>query len=282
MEPDTLSARDSQRLRGLIYRECGIHLSAEKELMLEARLRKLMRRLNLPTLSEYCSYVFAGDGGPEELIRLIDAVTTNKTDFFRENRHFDFLIESTLPLLEREYRAGTYSVLRVWSAGCSTGEEPYTLSMVLSEYAAARPAFHFHVLATDISTAVLDQARRAVYKADVVRPIASELRRKYLLRAKDRESPLFRIAPELRDLVEFRRLNLMDQDFGFSEQLDIIFCRNVIIYFDRHTREGLLGRLARQLRPGGFLFLGHSETLNGLDVPLTPVGPTVYRKPDRA
>jgi len=282
MTTDTLSTRDSQRLRSLIYKECGIHLGAEKELMLEARLRKLMRRVNLESLAEYCAYVFAGEGGPQELVRLIDAVTTNKTDFFRENRHFEFLTEGALPTLERDYGAGSRSVLKVWSAGCSTGEEPYTLAMVLSEYAAARQGYQFRLLATDISTAVLDQARRAVYKTEVVKPIATELRHKYMLRSKDHESPLYRIAPELRNLVEFRRLNLMDSDFGMTEPSDVIFCRNVIIYFDRQTRDGVLDRLTRQLRPGGFLFLGHSETLNGLDVPLTPVGPTVYRKQDHA
>jgi len=278
MEADTLSARDSQRLRGWIYRECGIHLGAEKQLMLEARIRKRVRSLNMGTLSEYCSHVLAGNAGPDELIRLIDAVTTNKTDFFRENRHFEFLVQHALPSLDTEFGAGCRSVLQVWSAGCSTGEEPYTLAMVMSEYAIAHPGFRFHILASDISTAVLEQAQRAVYKSDVVKPIAAELRRKYLLRSRDHALPQFRVAPEIRELVEFRRLNLMDQDLGIVEKQDAIFCRNVIIYFDRQTREAVLARLARQLRPGGYLFLGHSETLNGLDIPFTVVGPTVYRK----
>jgi chemotaxis protein methyltransferase CheR len=152
--------------------------------------------------------------------------------------------------------------------------------MVLSEYAERNKNFRFHLLATDISTQVLEHAQRAVYKAELLKPVPADLRRKYVMRSKDQSSQLNRIVPELRELVEFRRLNLMDSDFGIGQPVDVIFCRNVIIYFDPPTRSGLLYRFSRQLRPGGFLFLGHSETLNGMDVPLTSVGPTVYRKPD--
>jgi chemotaxis protein methyltransferase CheR len=275
---ETLSARDYQRLSELIYTQCGIHLAPEKQGMLESRLRKRLRSLNMNSSSQYCSYVLAQGGRPEELPHLIDVVTTNKTDFFRESRQFDYLIQTALPTLESD--AGARRAVRVWSAGCSTGEEPYTLAMVLSEHAERTRGFSFRLLATDISTVVLEQARRAVFKAEVVQPVPADLRRKYLLRSKDRESRLFRVVPELRGLIEFRRLNLMDSDFGIAEPVDVIFCRNVIIYFDVPTRAKLLQRFSRQLRPGGYLFLGHSETLHGLDVPLAPAGPMVYRKPD--
>jgi chemotaxis protein methyltransferase CheR len=276
---NVLSAQDFRRLRELVYSECGIQIGPERQTMLEGRLRKRLRSLQLDSAAEYCSYIFSGSGHPEEIPQLIDVVTTNKTDFFRESRHFDYLAGVAIPALLRNQN-GTNRSLLVWSAGCSTGEEPYKLAMVLSQYAERNKAFRFRLLATDISTQVLEHAQRAIYKSELLKPVPAELRRKYVMRSKDRASPLQRIVPELRDLVEFRRLNLMDSDFGIEEAVDVIFCRNVIIYFDAPTRAGLLDRFQRQLRPGGYLFLGHSETLNGVDVPLTTVGPTVYRKPD--
>ena len=206
---------------------------------------------------------------------MINVVTTNKTDFFREPRHFDFLMQSALPELMRLCGSGTRSI---WSAGCSTGEEPYTLAMVLSEFASRNAGFNFSLLATDISTSVLDRAVRGVYKEEKVEAVPLEFRKKYFMRSKDRGKGLVRVAPEVRLLVKFRRLNFLDHDFGLRELQDIIFCRNVIIYFDRPTQEKVLGRLCQHLIPGGYLFMGHSETLSSLDLPLVSVGPMVYRK----
>ena len=166
----------------------------------------------------------------------------------------------------------------IWSAGCSTGEEPYTIAMVLSEYAQDVPGFRFSVLATDISTAVLAKAAMGIFKSDVVKPIPPGLLRKYLMRSRDHESDQVRVVPELRGLVEFRRLNFMDADFGLPEMPEAIFCRNVIIYFDRPTQLRLLQKLVRNLAPGGYFFAGHSESLQGMDLPLLPVAPSVYRK----
>ncbi len=281
-DPDALSASDYRRLSELIYQKCGIHLTAEKQSLLESRLRKRVRSLSMGSSSEYCAYVLAGGGRTEEVPNLIDVVTTNKTDFFRESQHFDFLVKTALPAMESQSGVGTATSALIWSAGCSTGEEPYTLAMVLSEHASRNIRFRFRLLATDISNIVLEHARRAVFKAEVVQPVPAELRRKYLLRGKDRQKRLYRVVPELREMVEFRRLNLMDSDFGIGQPVDAIFCRNVIIYFDPPTRARLLQRFTRQLRPGGYLFLGHSETLHGLDVPLLPVGPTIYRRQDAA
>jgi chemotaxis protein methyltransferase CheR len=151
--------------------------------------------------------------------------------------------------------------------------------MVLNEFKERRPAFHFLVLATDISTRVLDMAIRGIYKKERAETVPPALKKKYLLRSRDRERGLVRIVPELRSQIRFRRLNFMDGDFGMREPMDIIFCRNVIIYFDRPTQEKLVNRLYNHLIPGGYLFMGHSETLNGLRVPLVSVGPMVYRKP---
>ena len=271
-----LDKADFERLRELIYAESGINLSADKKTMLEIRLKRRVRSLGMPSLADYCDHVFGPQGLERELVHLIDVVTTNKTDFFREAGHFDYLVSEALPDLARRHGSNRTSL--VWSAGCSTGEEPYTLAMVLSEHAQACPGFRFSVLATDISTDVLAKARMGIFKSDAVEPVPRELQRKYFMRSRDRNTDLVRVVPELRSLVDFRRLNFMDADFGLSEKPEIIFCRNVIIYFDRPTQERLLRKLAQQLAPGGYFFAGHSESLQGMDLPLIAVAPSAYRK----
>lgn len=273
-----LSERDFLRLSSLVYNGCGIKMPPQKKVMLEARLRKRLRTLGLGSFREYCDYLFSDEGMERELVLMIDEVTTNKTDFFREPRHFDYLTETALPELIKTLGAGVAHELSVWSAGCSTGEEPYTIAMVLNEFRNRRPAFHFRILATDISTKVLERAIRGIYKEEKAETIPPALRKRYLLRSRDRERGLVRIIPELRSQVKFRRLNFMGKDFGMREPMDIIFCRNVIIYFDRPTQERLVNRLCSHLTPGGYLFMGHSETLSGLHVPLVSTGPMIYRK----
>ncbi len=273
---ETLSDKDFDRLRVLIRAECGINLTSEKKTMLETRLRRRLRSLNLSSYAEYCNYLFSRASKDQELIPLIDSVTTNKTDFFREPEHFDYLVSKALPSLD--HRNGVSRSSLIWSAGCSTGEEPYTLAMVLSEYAQAHPGFRFSILATDICTAVLEKAGRGVFKSDMLRPVPVNLRKKYLMRSRDPSSDLVRVVPELRAKIEFRRLNFMDDQHGLVEPPEIIFCRNVIIYFDRPTQVRLLDKLTRRLAPGGYFFAGHSESLQNMDLPLVSVGPAVYRK----
>jgi chemotaxis protein methyltransferase CheR len=244
--------------------------------MLEIRLRRRLHHLQHSSCAEYCEYVFTPEGKKRELVHLIDVVTTNKTDFFREAGHFDYLVDKALPDLATRFGARRKSL--VWSAGCSTGEEPYTLAMVLSEYAQKHPGFQFSVLATDISTAVLDKAKKGIYKSEVVGPVPQILRRKFFMRSREPGSDLLRVVPELRAAVDFRRVNFMDADFALTETPEIIFCRNVIIYFDRPTQFRLLQKLTGLLAPGGYFFAGHSESLQGMDLPLTPVGTAVYRK----
>jgi chemotaxis protein methyltransferase CheR len=274
-----LSEKEFRNLGAFIHSQYGIKMPPSKKTMLEARLQKRIRALCMDSFAEYCEYVFSPEGIKEELVQMVDLVTTNKTDFFREPAHFSFLTEKALPELINAHEAGVKRPLVLWSAGCSTGEEPYTLAMVLSEFTERLGRFHFTILASDLSTKVLEKAQEGVYRDDRIGPIPQELRRKYLLRSKDRTRRLVRVVPDLRALVRFRRINFMEGDFGMREPMDIIFCRNVIIYFDRPTQEKLLNRLGRHLVPGGYLFMGHSETLNGLNVPFFPVAPTVYRKP---
>jgi chemotaxis protein methyltransferase CheR len=273
-----LTDKDFERFSRLVYDQCGIKLPPHKQSMLEARLRKRLRAHNLHTFEEYADLIFAQGESTEELVKLIDVVTTNKTDFFREPAHYDYLVESALPFLVETFGAGINQPLRIWSAGCSTGKEPYTLAMVLKEYQAELPDFSFDILGTDICTDVLEKSVQGIYAAAKAEPIPEALKKKYLLRSKDPENRTVRISPILRSLVRFRRLNFMDDDFGFREPFDIIFCRNVIIYFDRPTQERLLAKLVDNLVVGRYIFLGHSETLLGLNLPLKQMAPSVYRR----
>lgn len=275
---DGISEKNFARLSRLIHDQCGIKMPPHKKNMLEARLRKRLRGLGLTTYGQYCDYLFGPGSGEGELVNLIDVVTTNKTDFFREAKHFDFLTEVALPRLLTTYGVGLQRPLRVWSAGCSTGEEPYTLAMVLSEFALAHPGFDFSILATDISTRVLEKARLAIYREERVEPVPEALKKKYLLRSRDPEKSQVRVVPELRAKVQFRRLNFMEENFGLREPVDIIFFRNVMIYFDRNQQTALLQRFCGCLPPGRYLFTGHSESLHGMGLPVVQVAPAAYRK----
>jgi chemotaxis protein methyltransferase CheR len=274
---ESISGRDYARLRELIYAEAGIHLGPDKRTMLEVRIKRRLKILNLTSYGQYCDYLFGQAGLKNEINHLIDVVTTNKTDFFREPGHFSFLVGKVLPELAERIAGRRFLI---WSAGCSTGEEPYTMAIVLSEYALAHPGFRFQVLASDISTVVLAKAEQGVYTDEIVAPVQPLLRRKYFMRSREPGSVRVRVVPELRQLVEFRRLNFMDADYGMAKKADAIFCRNVIIYFDRPTQERILQRLSNCLLPGGYMFVGHAETLHDMRLPLEPVAPALYRRID--
>jgi chemotaxis protein methyltransferase CheR len=273
-----LSDKDFQRLGEIISSECGIKMPDTKKIMLEARLRKRLRALGIESYCKYCDYLFSREGMENELSHMIDVVTTNKTDFFREKVHFDYLVTNAVPELLSRYRTGIKKKLLVWSAGCSTGEEPYTIAMVLNEIKGYQHNFQFEVVATDISNKVLQKAARGIYSEDRVSTVPKELIKKYFMRSKDREKRIVRIVPELREVVKFRRLNFLNEDFGFKEMPDIIFCRNVFIYFSRSTQKSLLRRFYDHLTPGGYLFMGHCETLSQMRVPFMSLGSMVYKK----
>jgi chemotaxis protein methyltransferase CheR len=273
-----LSDNDFLRVSRFIHQQYGIHLPPAKKTLLEGRLRKRMNQCAIGTYSGYCDYLFTEQGMKEELIFMIDAVTTNKTDFFREPHHFEFLTRQALPELTEKRKSPFRKKVQAWSAACSTGEEPYTLAMVLSEYASNCPGFDFSILATDISTKVLDIAETGVYSEEKVKPVLYALKKKYLLKSKDPSQNSVRITPELRSRVTFRRFNLMDRHFPIPEPLDIIFCRNVMIYFDAQTQERLVRMFHERLVPGGYLFMGHAESINNMDVPLRYAAPTIYQK----
>jgi len=266
------------RLSEFIYNESGIKMPLSKKTMLEARLQKRLRSIGLRNFDEYCSYLFSPEQMDTELVHMLDVVTTNKTDFFREPQHFEYLVEQAVPTLLESSGAGLRRPLMVWSAACSSGEEPYTLAMIFEEIARKISGFRYMILGTDISTKVLEIAQKGIYHEDRIAPVSMELRRKYLLRSKDKSKNVVRIVPELRARVRFRRLNFMNGDFGLREKMDIIFCRNVLIYFDRATQERVINRLCKHLASGGFLFTGHSETLSGMALPLATVANSVSRR----
>ena len=258
--------------------ELGIKMPDSKRTMLQSRLQKRLRILALPSFEAYYDYIFSEEGQSQELHHFLDAVTTNKTDFFREPRHYSVLVDHILPDLMNGSKIGEIRPLKIWSAGCSTGAEPYTLAMVLEDFSEKSGGFQYRIIATDICTRVLSIAKAAIYEEKEAAPIPLSFKKKYLLRSKDRSRPRIRVVPDLRRMVEFRRLNFMDSDYAMSNAIDIIMCRNVIIYFDRPTQFKVLQKLCRDLHPGGFLFMGHSETLNGFNLPLQQVTANVYRK----
>ena len=259
---DLLAADEFARVAKFIQDTTGIKVPASKKMMVEGRLRKRVKALGLASLDDYCRTIFERPGFEQEMVQLINALTTNKTDFFREPSHFTFLRDVALPEAA-DLGIGMQSPFKVWSAASSIGAEPYTLAMVLADFALTRDRWRFSVLASDISTEVLARAARAIYTEEQIEPVPMEMRKRYLLRSIDPARKLVRIAPELRKTVTLFRLNLMDGSYPVDRDLDAIFCRNILIYFDAATQGQVIDRLVRHLRPGGYLFLGHTEGLGG-------------------
>jgi chemotaxis protein methyltransferase CheR len=276
--PERLSQRNFDRLASFIEGYSGIKMPPSKITMVEGRLRRRVRATGIPDLKQYCAYLFEQDGLATEAIHLIDAVTTNKTEFFREPDHFRYLAEHAVPQLMSGARNGARPPLKIWSAACSIGAEPYTLAMVLADLGQQMAGLRYAITATDICTEVLDTAICGIYPAAMVKPVPAEFQHRYVARSKDRARQQVRIVPELRAMVQFARVNLMELPYLVDREMDIIFCRNILIYFDKATQEAVLQRLSEHLRFGGYLFLGHSETLAGFRLPLEPVGPTVFRR----
>ena len=267
-----LSAEQFAKLKNFIESECGIRMTEDKKNMAEGRIRKRIKLLGLNSYNDYFNLVFK-DGDEAEKICLIDAITTNKTDFFREDSHFQILSEKAVPEILRE--KGREDI-KIWSAGCSTGEEPYTIGIVMSETLGKMSGFK--IMATDINTEVLRHAKQGVYDEGRIEKVPYNIKKKYFLRSKDRLAKKVKIVKPLREKLSFARLNFMDDEYCIKERFDIIFCRNVIIYFDRKTQERILNRLLGHLNMGGLLFLGHSETIHGMTLPVSVYAPTVYQK----
>lgn len=275
----TLKDKDFYRLSDFIQNDYGIKMPLVKKVLLESRLQKRLKALNINSFEEYCDYLFSPEGKADELKFFIDKVTTNKTDFFREPEHFHHLTKTVLPNIIKSWNS-VHHQLQVWSAGCSTGEEPYTIAMVIQNFVDQNPQFrlNYSILATDISQEVLTTGNNAIYSEDKVDPVEYALKKKFLLRSKEKNKNLVKIIPEIRNRIQFKILNFMDSHYPINKQVDIVFCRNVIIYFDKPTQESIINKLCKTIKPGGYFFQGHSESIQGFDVPLRPVFPTIYQK----
>ncbi len=272
--------RTFKKLGNFIHSTLGIKMPASKKQMVESRLRKRLIELKMKSYNEYCDYLFSPDGIEEELPEFINQITTNKTDFFREPAHFDYLENHALPKLVKGLPPGRPRMIKIWCTACSRGHEPYTLAMVVNEFAAKNPrlTLNFSILGTDISPRVLKASRKAVYPHEEILPVPLALRKKYLLRSKNKKDDLVRIIPRLRKMVTVRQMNLIEKTLDIKPGIDIVFCRNVMIYFDKKTQDELLVKICSKLRSNGYLFMGHSEVIQSQNYPLIPVAPTVYIK----
>lgn len=241
--------------------------------MLESRLQKRLRENEFTDFEDYIQYLFSKEGNQRELQHMVNQVTTNKTDFFREPAHFNFLAEVIVPGFKNE---NPTRPLNIWSAGCSAGMEAYTICITLFE----KFGHNFNVWATDISTKVLNEASQAIYKPDKIQNIALELKQKYFLKSKDKINPTVRVTGTLRRKVNFAYLNLMDQSYNTPHMFDVIFCRNTLIYFDSANQEAIIRRLLKHLKPNGYFFIGHSESVAAYKLPLRAIKPTIYQKTD--
>lgn len=265
--------KEFNRLSVFIEKEVGIKLPPAKRSMMESRLQKRLKIHNIPTFGEYCDFVFNSDKGAVELIEMIDALTTNKTDFMRESAHFEYMVNSALPDLLQ-----TRTEIKLWSAACSSGQEPYNMAMFMEEYKARNGNVNYSIVATDISQSSLQKARKAIYRKSDIDIVSEQFKKNYFLRSKDPDKDAVRIKPFIRNRVSFRPINLMKEEYNLNRQFDIIFCRNVLIYFNKENQSAVIGRLVNHLTNGGYLFLGHSESLAGLRRELVSVGASIYRK----
>jgi chemotaxis protein methyltransferase CheR len=272
-----LNPQDFKRLAAFIHSYSGIVVSLSKQTMLEGRLNRRVRALGFDNLDDYCDYLFEEDGLEEEAVHLIDAVTTNKTDFFREPEHFEYLMSQALPQLLMAGRGHYGQPLKMWSAACSTGAEPYTLAMLMNEARKQKNDLCTFILGTDICTHVLETAVNGIYANTMLAGIPAQFRN-YVRLSRNKDADEFRVDLSLRAQVHYARLNLMDIFYPMDRNMDIIFCRNVLIYFDKPTQKAVVERLVRHLRPGGYLFLGHSDNLGSHQTDLQAVAPTIFRK----
>lgn len=273
-----LNNRELQRVSNFIGAEIGIQLPSSKHTLVEGRLRKRLRTLGFTDFTSYLDHALDGSECESERLHLIDAITTNKTDFFREPEHFDYLMQHALPEMEKNREINGRRELNLWSAGCSSGEEPYTLAIVMHEAAEKISGMRFNILGTDISQSCLQTAARGVYTENRVEPVPLKLRQKYFLRSLDPADELVQMGDELRSRVNFASLNLMSRVFNINYKMDVIFCRNVMIYFNNEIRKELIDRFENSLLPGGYLFVGHSESINGISSRFKQVAPMVYQK----
>lgn len=274
--PRQITEREFQLFQTLIYEKTGIFLPPVKISLVSGRLGKRLRELGLETYRQYYQRVVDDDTGGE-LTRMLDAITTNETQFFRESRHFDFLREQVYPRWRNEAENGVRQrKVRLWSAACSSGEEPYSIAMSLASELCRDDDWDIRILASDISSKVLDGTRRATWPIKRADEIPQSLLKRYMLKGTGSKEGTMRAGPELRKLVDTQYINLNDSRYPVAPGVDIIFCRNVLIYFDNESRTRVINRLLDLLAPDGYLFLGHAESLSGMNRRVKSVAPAIY------
>ncbi len=271
-----IETTDYEFIRQLVYQHSRINLGPDKVELVCSRLRKRLRSLNLDGFRPYIEFL-RSPAGEEEMTDLLDVITTNVTDFFREATQFDFMRDVALPAWAKVKGRKAGDVFRVWSAACSSGEEPYTLAITLAEFFREHPQYRWEISASDLSTKMLDRAHQGIYRLERIRLPQPEWLRRYFQRGTGPQEGFARVKTELRQNINFLHLNLMQNPYPFHERFQLIFCRNVMIYFDRKTQEQLVPRLRSQMDPTGYLFVGHSESLIGIDPALKVVRPSIYR-----
>lgn len=272
-----LNQRDFNLFRKLIFERSGISLNNRKLELVRTRLAKRLRQLNIPTFKEYYRLLAKHPDDPE-MYNMLDVITTNQTSFFREPKHFTFLSDTAIPHLLEKKEKTKDMIFRIWSAGCSTGEEPYSIAITMMEFLENYPKYDLKILATDLSTQVLNTAVRGIYEKHRLKDVPLQTLRKYFLKGGKKWKEFCKVKPNLSGIIQFKRFNLMGNYFPFSSSFDIIFCRNVMIYFDKKTQENLINKYYSVLKPEHYLFIGHSESLMGIKHKFQYVQPTIYRK----
>ncbi len=257
VQPYEITEKEFQLFKDIIYRQTGIYMSEKKQNLIVSRLSKRLRTLNLKNFSEYYQYLSKNLDAGGEIINLINRITTNKTGFFREKHHFDLLLNVIFPEIIQNKHSTRERTLRIWSAGCSSGEEPYSIAMIVAEAFMDVRGWDIKILATDLDTDVLMKASTGIYQSHSVTPVPMGYLSKYF----NRTSRGYEVVQKIKSTVVFRKLNLMQPVFPMKNPFDIIFCRNVMIYFDNDTKRSLMTKFHRHIKDGGYIFIGHAESL---------------------
>jgi chemotaxis protein methyltransferase CheR len=273
-----LSNKEFELFRKLIYKSCGIHLTSSKKELVKARLSKRLTKTGINSFEQYYKFVVRHDKSGNELVHLLDSISTNKTDFFREKRHFDFLNTKLLPELIKKKEKAKNKTIRIWCAASSSGEEPYTLAITILNHINPNDGWNIKILATDISTKILQKAIKGIYAKETLKGISPAIVSAHFKRVVVDKSNCFQVKNHLKKLITFRRFNLMSPKFPFRNPFDFIFCRNVMIYFDIETQHGLISKFYECLPKDGYLFIGHSETLAKRTHGFKYIEPAVYQK----
>lgn len=273
-----LEDKEFRKIATFIETKVGIKMPISKKLMLHSRLLSRLKALGLSSFLDYIDYIFSSEQiKNEESISLIDVITTNSTYFYREKNHFEYLTSNVIPDLLKK----GISKINIWSAGCSSGDEAYSLLIEIEEFKRKNPEikFDYSILATDISIKILQSAKKSVYSINALKEVSDELKKRYFIE-ESKTKPDYTVKPEFREKVHFQRLNLMEDNYGLSSKMDIIFCRNVLMYFDKATQEKVITQILKYIKDDGYLFLGHSETVCDKKFSLNMLTPTIYQKID--